>query len=53
MTTTETMTHADAALTDIERIIARLVSDPAARESILCAVEMYGDARSDEALSIR
>lgn len=42
---------ADIALADVERIISALVPDAAVRESILCAVEMYGDARSDAALS--
>lgn len=44
-------TIADAALSDIERLMIRLIPDVAVRESLLCAVETYGDARADEALT--
>lgn len=46
-----TTTTADAALSEIERIMTALGLPVSVRESLLDAVEMYGDARSDDALS--
>jgi hypothetical protein len=42
---------ADQTLTEIERILTTLSLPVSVRESLLDAVEMYGDARADEALT--
>lgn len=47
----ENVTLTDSALADLERLLVRLIPDPATRESVIAAAEMYGDARADEALS--
>lgn len=44
-------TMADNALTDLERLLVRLIPDTAVRESVIAAAETYGDARADEALT--
>lgn len=50
---TDAPSFADAALSDVERIVRRIAGDLPAHviESLMCAVETYGDARSDAALS--
>lgn len=39
----------EAALSDIERLLSRLCDGPAQLDALLCAVELYGDMRADEA----
>jgi hypothetical protein len=50
---TDALSFADAALSDVERIVRKIAGDLPAHvmESLMCAVETYGDARSDAALS--